>query len=253
MFNKILYQPILDALLFIHQYVGNLGVAIIILTIGIRLVLLPVTLPSLKSATKMRDLKPEIDALKKKHGDDKQALQKAQMELFQKHQVNPAAGCLPQIVQIIVLIALYRVFIDFLQNGHIENTHFLWFNTTQPDPLYILPVLAALVQLVLALMIQPATSTAAEKTLAEQTEEKDDDKQAQDMEQMAATMQQQMIFLMPLMTGFIALRFPAGLAVYWVISTLFSAVQQYLVSGWGGLPHRLSFLPFINTQETGKE
>lgn len=243
MFNTFVYQPILQFLIFLQGITGSLGISIILLTLTIRLALLPLTIPSLKAAKKMRDLKPEIDSLKSKHKNDKTALQKAQLELFQKHQVNPASGCLPQIFQIIILIALYRVFIDFLGNGHesIQSTQFYWLDLAKPDNYYVLPVLAALTQLVLSFMISPGASTAAEKTLAAQTKTKKDDKAADDMSSMAESMQQQMLFIMPLMTGFIALRFPSGLALYWVIGNIISLIQQYLVSGLGGLS-RVKFL-----------
>ena len=236
MFNRFLYQPILTGLTFLTQLLGNLGLAIIALTLIIRLVLLPLTLPALKSSTKMRELKPELDELKRKYKDDKVGLQQAQMELFKKNKINPAAGCLPYIVQFIILIALYRVFIDFLQPGNTPvDTQFLWFDLTAPDPYYLLPFIAAFSQLILGLMMMPGADTSAEKTLALQTKTKKDDKKAEDMTDMAQSMQQQMIFVMPAITFFFALRFPAGVTVYWITTTLFSIVQQYYVSGWGGL------------------
>ena len=108
-------------------------------------------------------------------------------------------------------------------------------NLAEPDKTYITPLIAGAVQLVLALMLAPATDTSAEKTLAAQTKTKKDDQQAEDMAEMASTMQQQMLFIMPIMTVVIALRFPSGVAIYWIITTLFSVVQQYFISGWGGL------------------
>ena len=84
-------------------------------------------------------------------------------------------------------------------------------------------------------MLLPAADTAAEKTLATQTKSKKDDSQAEDMSEMANTMQQQMLFIMPLMTTVLALRFPSGVTLYWIVTTLFSVIQQYFVSGWGGV------------------
>jgi YidC/Oxa1 family membrane protein insertase len=237
MFNTYLYQPIFQALVFLHQTTGNLGLAIIALTLITRLILIPLTLPAMKATVKMRDLQPEINKLKAKYKDDKVKLQQAQLELFQSHRINPAAGCLPYIAQFIILIALYRVFIDFLNNGTgaITDTRFLWMNLNQPDTTYILPVVSGLTQLVLSLMILPGASPSAEQALASSTPTKKDDVKADDMAQMAQSMQQQMLFIMPIMTAFLALQFPSGLALYWVISTVFSVVQQYYISGWGGL------------------
>lgn len=243
MFNTILIQPLTFMLNTIAPQVGGYGVAIIILTLIIRLILLPLTLPSMKMAAKMRDLQPEIDKLKKTHGKDKVALQQAQLSLFQQHKVNPMSGCLPNIIQFIILIAFYQV-INAVLNGGGGLTQFLWLNITHSDPLYILPIIAALSQLVLGLMLLPAIDTSAEKVLASSTLTKTDDKKSDDMSSMAQTMQQQMIFMMPAMTLFLAFKFPAGLTLYWVVTTLFSIAQQYLVSGWGGLPRSFIKMKF---------
>lgn len=227
MFNSLFYQPITRVLFFLTEiFQGSFGLAIIALTLLLRGVLVPLTLPSLRSAQKIRNLKPELDRLKKRHSKDKATLQKSQMELYKQHGINPAAGCLPNILQLIVLIALYRVFMDSLQNGSISfSTKFLWFDLAQPDPLYILPILAGLIQLILSVMLSPAIEHHKEKTK----------QKTEDVKDMAETMQQQMLFIMPVMTLIIALRFPSGLALYWVITTVFSLVQQYYLSGWGGL------------------
>ncbi len=236
MFQTILIQPITFVLTTITSVVGNYGLGIIILTLFIRLILLPITLPSLKMAGKMRELQPEIDKLKKKHGNDKMALQQAQLALFQEHKINPTSGCLPNIFQFIILIALYQVINGVISQHSAGSIQFLWLDITQPDHLYILPVVAAVTQLILGVMMLPATDTSAEQALAATTNTKADDKKADDMTAMAQSMQQQMLFMMPIMTLFLALKFPAGLTLYWVITTIFSIGQQYLASGWGGLP-----------------
>ena len=232
-----LLDLILQTLLWIDAYVGNFGWAVIAFTVAVRGALLPITLPSLRAGKKMRELQPEIKELKKRFKDDAKGLQQAQMDLYKEKGVNPAAGCLPQIPQIVIFIAMYRVFIDLL-NGDtagLSSTNFLWLDITQPDPYYILPVVVAAAQLLLGLMVSGGADTAAEQTLAAQTEDTKDDDDANDATAMAQTMQQQMIFMMPVMTLIIALRFPSGLAVYWFTSTLISLTQQYAVSGWGNL------------------
>jgi YidC/Oxa1 family membrane protein insertase len=219
---------------------GSLGAAIIIFTIILRSILLPLTLPSLKAQKKMRDLKPELDELKKKHGKDKKTLQQAQVELYQKYNVNPLAGCLPQLAQIAVLIVLYRALITFLGettfNGVELITHFWWLDLRHPDTTYILPVVAGVSQLFLSLMIAPGGEVKDEVPNDSKSKkvQKENEKE-EDMAEMAASMQQQMIFIMPAMTAFIATRFPSGLALYWVATTIFSIAQQYFISGPGGL------------------
>jgi len=224
----------------LFKVTGSLGWSIVALTLILRSLLIPLTLPSIKAQHKMRELQPEINKLKKSHGHDKKALQQKQLELYQKYNVNPLAGCLPQLLQIGVLILLYRSLVSFLgdTNGHglQISSQFLWLDLAKPDPKYILPVLAGVTQFILSLMLAPATQTPdiiPNKSKSKKLQEAN--KKEEDTAEMAASISQQMIFIMPLMTAFISLRFPSGLALYWVVSTVFSVVQQYFISGPGGL------------------
>lgn len=231
MYHQYIYQPILNTLLWLYGITGhNLGFAIILLTLVVRGILIPFTLPQLKSAKKMAALKPELDALKKKHGHDAKLFQQKQMEFYKTHNVNPAAGCLPFIAQFIVLIALYQVFMNTLGgNGMGEvNTLFLFWDLKSKDTTYVLPVLAGLLQFIMSLTILPAVENEPEKRPGTIEEKKD-------VADMATTMQQQMVFMMPIMTVIFSIQFPAGLALYWVITTAFSLVQQLMVSGPGAL------------------
>lgn len=231
MYHNYIYQPILNSLLWLYQITGhNLGFAIILLTLVVRGVLIPFTLPQLKSAKKMAQLKPELDALKKKHGHDAKLFQQKQLEFYKTHNVNPAAGCLPFIAQFVVLIALYQVFMNTLGGngmGEISSQFFIW-DLKSKDTTYILPVLAGILQFVMSLTILPAVENEPEKRPG--TKE-----QKEDVAEMATTMQQQMVFMMPIMTIIFSIQFPSGLALYWVITTAFSLVQQLLVSGPGAL------------------
>ncbi|PIR98944.1 hypothetical protein COT87_02065 [Candidatus Collierbacteria bacterium CG10_big_fil_rev_8_21_14_0_10_44_9] len=231
MYHQYIYQPILNSLLWLYQVTGhNLGFAIILLTLIIRGILIPFTLPQLKSAKKMALLKPELDALKKKHGHDAKLFQQKQLEFYKTRGINPAAGCLPFIAQFIVLIALYQVFMSTLNGngmGEINATFLLW-DLKSKDTTYILPVLAGLLQFVMSLTILPAVENQPEKRPG--TPE-----QKQDVAEMATSMQQQMVFMMPIMTVIFSIQFPSGLALYWVITTTFSLAQQLMVSGPGAL------------------
>lgn len=231
MYHNYIYQPILNSLLWLYQLTGqNLGFAIILLTLLIRFILIPFTLPQLKSAKKMAALKPELDALKKKHGHDAKLFQQKQMEFYKTHNVNPAAGCLPFIAQFIVLIALYQVFMNTLGgNGMGEvNTLFFSWDLKEKDTTYVLPILAGILQFLMSLTILPAVENQPEKRPGTKEEK-------QDIAEMATTMQQQMVFMMPIMTVIFSLQFPSGLALYWVITTAFSLIQQLMVSGPGSL------------------
>lgn len=239
MFNTLLYEPLLKVLLFLTNLVqGNFGFAIILLTILIRAALIPLSLPAMRSANKMKSLKPLLDELKKKHAKDKKLLQQKQLELYKEHGVNPAAGCLPTLVQFAILIALYRVFINFLENNGVDSIsfsmNFFWLDLSKPDNFYILPVIAGASQLILSKMLMGAREHHSKKDLKVKAQKKEKDSEGS-MQDMAEAMQQQMLYVMPVMTVLIALRLPSGLAVYWVTTTLFSLVQQYFVSGAGGL------------------
>jgi YidC/Oxa1 family membrane protein insertase len=203
-----------------------MGVAIIALTILVRLALLPSTMKSLLAQKKLKDLQPEIEKIKKDHGHDQEKMAKATMELYQRHGVNPLSSCLPLLIQFPIFIALYQVFFRLAQSGQLNmlypfiskpeviNTHFLWFDLAKPDHFYILPVLAGA-----TLFWQSKMMTPGQKT--EKKEQKTADFQTM--------LSKQMLYLFPLMTVFIALRLPSALALYWVITTLFGIIQQYLI------------------------
>jgi len=224
----------------LYSILGNLGYSIIAMTIIIKSLILPISLPSIKAQKKMKDISPELNKLKSKYGNDKKGFQQAQLELYKKYNINPLSGCLPQVLMIIILLGLYRSLNTFLVDGVIEgikiNTSFLWLDLTQPDPIYILPILAGVSQLIMSLMISPGGEVrdlVSNSSKNKKTQKKN--KEEEDMASMANSMQKQMIFMMPFMTAFIALKFPSGLAVYWVVANLFAIVQQYVVSGPGGL------------------
>jgi YidC/Oxa1 family membrane protein insertase len=234
---EFITQGFQQLLMFLVSTTGSLGWAILVFTFLIRSAMLPLTIPSLKSTKKMMAIQPELKKLSKIHGKDRQALQQAQMELYKKHNVNPLAGCLPQLAQLVVLILLYQALIKFINiNGGLINMNFFWLDLAKPDLKYILPALAVLTQLVLSLMIAPGAETP--DVIPNQSKSKKiqtANKKEEDTADMAQSMQQQMMFIMPLMTGFIALRFPSGLALYWVATTVFSIGQQWYITGPGGL------------------
>jgi len=166
------------------------------------------------------------------------------MELFKKHGLNPASGCLSQVWMIVILIALYNVINTFaigVTTQHINdllyfgflkldlketvNTTFFYLNLAKPDPFYILAVLSGIFQFFSSKMMAPYVE--AGESAALKTKDKSDD--------IAYNMQEQMLYLMPLMTVIIGLKLPAGAVLYILVTTIFSLVQQYFVSGWGGL------------------
>jgi len=254
LWHLLLYQPLVNALIFLYQFLfHNLGLAIIVLTVMIRGLLLPLTLPTLRTTRKMRELAPELDRLKKKHGDDKQAFARAQMELYRQHGANPAAGCLPQIIQLIILIALFQAFRQVLfANGEVIsrlnevlysslqlspetmiNTRFLYLDLTKPDIIRlpqeflggVLPGLPGIF-LLGAAVSQFLSSKLMAPTV--QTAEKEAKKTPGEMDDMTTAMQKQMLYLFPFMTILIGFSFPSGLVLYWFTFSAFTALQQFV-------------------------
>lgn len=257
MWNTFFYQPLVNALIFFYQFLGqNLGLAIIGLTVAIRGILTPLTLPSMKSAQKIKDLQPELNKLKEKYGKDKQVFAQKQLEFYKEKGVNPAAGCLPQIVQLVILIALYQAFNQVLQpDGNIIdklnlvlypqlqfspdaalNSRFLYLDLTKPD-LFTIPAIkigqfvidklpgffllaSAITQFFSSKLMMPAAQVSQEKSKL--TEGAGDD--------MAVAMQKQMLYLFPIMTLFIGFTFPSGLVLYWFVFSLFMLIQQLLMN-----------------------
>lgn len=237
LWKLLLEYPLLNALIGLARITGDLGWSIILLTIGLRLVMTPLVIPSLKASKKMQDLAPELATLKAQFKDDKQRLVKAQAELYKKNGLNPAAGCLPQIIQIVVLIALFNAFNTVLKPGNTYNisTSFYGLELAKPDLIHIpgLPVplpglfvlASALIQFASSKMMMPEAKAAVK--VAGITPGDSDDV-------MAAT-QTQMLYMFPLMTVFFGYQFQFGLVLYWLVFSAVSMVQQYFASGWGGL------------------
>ena len=256
MFTTILIEPLANGLILFYRLLGsNMGLAIIGFSLFLRLILTPLTRPYMKSMKRMREIAPNVEKLKKKYKGDKVKFAKAQADLYKQKGISPGAGCIPYILQIVVLIAFFNVFTrtlsadgdptsrfndllyPFLQfdQGEIVNTNFLYLDVTTPDVIKLdflpfnLPgpilILAALVQFVSAKITAPFQK--AQEKVAEKTPGAADDIQT--------AMQKSMVFTFPLFTLIIGLNFPAGLAIYWFMFSLIQAYQQYRSSGWGGL------------------
>jgi len=263
LWNQLLIWPITNLLIAFYKLCeflhipGPLGFAIILLTISIRLILYPLMHAQLKSAKKMSDLKPHLDAINAKHKDNKQAQQQAQLALYKEHGVNPAAGCLPTLVQFPILIALYNVFYQLLGSKdvtafmgeinkilyfpalHLTNLDFSFLGVNlgiKPQDwqkygwwLLAIPLITALLQWYQTKLMLPKTpkvDTSPVKALAKKTDGKEPEKKSDDM----ADMQKQMAMITPVMFGFFALQFPLGLSLYWNIFGLFGIIQQLQVN-----------------------
>ncbi len=191
--------------------IPSYAVAIILLTILIKLVLYPLTRLQMRSMLQMQLLQPELQAIQKKYAKDKEMLQKKMMELYKEHKVNPMAGCLLLLAQMPFLIALYRALWDF-PYAVTEHAGFFWLQTlSMRDPYYILPVLAGATTYFQSKMTMPNTLPNGETNPAQQT-------------------QKMMLIFLPLFIGWISSTLPAGLSVYWVTFNLMSIIQQYFIN-----------------------
>jgi YidC/Oxa1 family membrane protein insertase len=223
-FHSFIYQPIYNALILLYNIVPghDLGVAIILLTVIVRFLLYPISKKQIESQKKLQDLQPEIKKLQDKHKGDKEKQGRALMEFYKEKKVNPASGCLPLVVQIVFFIALYRAFIaginfdsacndlyTFVSCPNSINVNFFGtLNLAKPN--VVLAVIAAAGQFVQTKMMMTKNPAPVKKG------------------DFSSIMNQQMLYLGPLLTLFIGMKFPAGLALYWIVNTLFAIVQQYL-------------------------
>jgi YidC/Oxa1 family membrane protein insertase len=239
-------------LVWLAVTVGSAGVGIILFTIFVRLLLSPLQIAQLRNAKAMQRLQPKMAELRQKHGKDRQKLSEETMRLYREHNVNPAMGCLPTVLQFPILIGLFYALLHLGSShpkkypdtcsGHIINNldqwyqvcyamkgaasspervwdlfhaNFLWLShgLGLPDPLYILPVLAGVTQWVQSRMMLTKAS----------------DPQQQ--------MMNTMMNFMPLMIIIFAARYPSGLALYWVTSTVIGILVQFPITGWGLVPY----------------
>ena len=230
----VILRPMINVLVVASKYLFNSpGLAIIIFTILIRVIMYPLTKKQLLATKKMQDIQPKLQELQKKYGKDKQRMAKEQSALLKESGATNIGCLVTTFIQMPIWIALYQSITRILATGPEEllnlsrylypqwhivfpmvplNSHFLWLNLGVFDPLYIMPVLVFATMWVQQKMVTP-TST-------------DPQQQAQS---------QMMLILMPVMFAFLTLSFPSGLALYWVVSNIISIVMQYFITGWGSL------------------
>jgi YidC/Oxa1 family membrane protein insertase len=197
----IIAKPLFWLLSNIHGFIGNWGVAIIVLTILLKAAFFKLSATSYRSMAHMREMAPRMQSLKEKFGDDKQKLQQAMMEMYRKEKINPLSGCLPILVQIPVFIALYWVLL-----GSVELRHapfFGWItDLSAKDPYYILPILMG-ASMIVQTYLNPAP---------------------------ADPLQAKIMKIMPVVFSIFFFFFPAGLVLYWLVNNILSIAQQWYIN-----------------------
>jgi YidC/Oxa1 family membrane protein insertase len=224
LFNAILYQPLFNVLVALYVYLPghDFGVAIIVLTLLIRIIFYPLGSQAIRSQKALSEIQPKIAEIQKKYKDKKEEQMKATMEVYQKAKINPFSGCLPLLIQLPILIALYRVFwrgfqpeqISFLYNfipnpGQIDPNFLGMINLSHPN--IYMAFLAGALQFFQSKMITPPSTS------------------GKGASPLGGMMQKQMLYLFPVFTVFILWGLPSAIGLYWIATTIFSIIQQYLV------------------------
>ena len=211
MFDTLVTHPMQQALTFFYMMTQKMGypsygVAIILLTVAIKLVLYPLTVKQVKSMKSVQEIQPKVKALQEKYKDNKEKLQSEIAAVYKAHKVNPLAGCLPLVVQMPILMGIFFAIKEYHYEG---PTKFLWLDNLQQgtsitdpsDPYFIIPLLCAL-----------TTFVQQKQTTTEMTQQN-----------------KMMLMFMPVFIGYITITFPAGLGVYWVVSNLVQIIQQWFM------------------------
>jgi YidC/Oxa1 family membrane protein insertase len=223
-FNKILYQPLFNVLILLYQYLPgrDFGLAVIVLTILIRILLYPLVAQSIKTQKIFSQLQPKIEEIQKKYKGDKKTQLNEIMALYQKEKINPLSNFIPLLIQFPILVALYQVFWKGLQPQSMEALY-----SFIPCPDKINPALFGLIDLskgngilaILAGIFQFFQSKMAFSFAPQQKPEN----------QFSQIIQKEMLYLFPIFTVFILWKLPSAIALYWLVTILFSIFQQYLI------------------------
>lgn len=227
-FNEFLYRPLFNALVFLYNTValGDIGLAIILLTILIRLALSPLSRKAIRSQKALQQIQPQIKAIQEKYKNNKEEQTKQIMTFYKTNKINPLSGCLPIIIQLPILIALYQVFLKGLDPQSLSALYSfvghpgaldpkLLGGLNLSSPSIILAVIAGLLQFFQAKMILPKSNSI-------QPPKKSD-------EFMAQMISKQTLYFLPVLTVVISWKLPAGLPLYWAVTTLFTIIEQSVI------------------------
>lgn len=243
-FGFIVYEPIYNALIALYSFLGSdLGMAIVVLTILIKVALLGMSKKQISSQKEIQKIQPLIKKLQNKYKDNKEKLAKKTMELYKEHKINPAAGCLPLIIQMVIFITFYRTLINLLQTDKskvnqdllysitpaVENVNdiaFGFLSLTNINP--FLAIVTAIAQYYQIKMMQSNNDTNKDKDV-KSIKELSKPGEKPSMQDFSAIISKQMVIFIPIMTLIVGMTFPAGLILYWLVSTVFMITQQWFI------------------------
>jgi YidC/Oxa1 family membrane protein insertase len=244
LFNQFIYQPLYNILIFTYNVlpVRDFGVAIVLVTVLIKFFLIPLSRKQIESQKKMQEMQPKIKELQEKYKNDKEKQSRALMEFYKENKTNPFSGCLPMVVQLVFLIAIYRVLFNISKAGLVVNTNDLYSFVSNPGQINKMFLgiidLASSINLsgltlkdvphvILVILAAGSQYFQTKMLMANQPASQPGKNGQADFSQV---MSKQMLFLGPLLTLFIGVKFPAGLALYWLASTVFMIAQQYYLA-----------------------
>src|SRR3989338_3833048 len=224
-FDFFLYFPLFNFLVIIYNYVPghDFGIAIIILTVIIRIIIYPLSVKAVASQAAMQKLQPQLRELQKKYKDDKEKQAKETLELYRREKINPFSGLFLALIQLPILIALYRVFWNGLKPEELSNLYSFVANPIHFNAMFLnvmdlskpnlaFAILAGILQFFQTKMLMPETKKGEVKS-----------------NDISAIMQKQMVYFFPFITVIILLKLPSALWLYWIVSGIFSIVQQYFI------------------------
>lgn len=239
-YNDLIYRPLFNVLIFLYNVIPghDIGIAIIILTILVRLALYKVNGKAIKSQRELQEIQPEIREIQQKYKDNKEKQAQELMAVYQRHKINPFSGCLPLLIQFPIIIALYNVFLNGFRD---ESLKLLYPFITNPGHLNAMSfggvvdlshpnVYLALIAGVLQYYQTKGLMDVAKKKQEEVVKRGDEEKTPEEkMQEFSQALTQNMMYMMPVVTFLFGLSLPSGLALYWAVTTLFAIVQQYLI------------------------
>ena len=226
-FTAIFYQPLLNLLVLTYNIIPghDIGIVIIVLTLIIKLILYPFSLQTIRAQKAINELQPKLDGIKEKFKDNKEQQALEMMKIYKENKINPLSSCLPLLIQLPFLIAIYSVFSTGLNGGSLNLVYSFIYNPGQINTLAFGLLDMSRPQWILAVLAGAAQFWQTKMMLSKRPEVKADASKDEDM---TAIMNKQMVIMMPIMTVIVGWTLPSGLTFYWLLLTVFTALQQLI-------------------------